>query len=333
VRLLVVADTDPTGARIAALRDLGVDVTFANPSPLAGVRAGLALRRGSAAQTIVEVAFPGPTLGAWLAARLARVPLVVRVRDTGSPEAPAGASALRRARLVVTTSRAAAAALSAAVPQLAGRVVVESLGVDTEPFRSDPPVGGDEGSRPAGADRRRAGIVVAGPLTAGSGVDVVLDAMGAIDADGRPAVTILGHGAESDALHARAEGLGVAVDWQPDDGPDRVIDAIRSASIVVVPPRSEPEATRAIQGMAAGAVVVAAASGSLREIVDDGRNGILVESRDPAALAAGIRRALIVARGDDRLRLMRTAASTTAAEHDVRTVARRTLDRYRALGG
>ena len=123
------------------------------------------------------------------------------------------------------------------------------------------------------------------------------------------------------------------MEWQTDGAPGRLLDAIRSASILVVPPGREPDAIVMIQAMAAGAVVVAAASASLREIVDDGRNGIFVEMAEPAALAAGIRRAQIVARGDDRLRLMRTAAAATAAEHDLPTVARRTLDRYRSLPG
>jgi glycosyltransferase involved in cell wall biosynthesis len=354
VNLLVVADRDRIAAsdaaptslstRIAVLRDLGVEVTTADASLMSAGRAGMALRRRDpAADAIIEAHVAPPSLPAWLAARLARAPLVLHLGDAafveGSPAGRIGGTAgftLRRASLVVTTSRSAAGALTARHPELAGRVVIEPQGVEIERFRHETAhLGADDAPvpPPVAVEHRRTGIVFVGPLTAGSGVDLLLDAVGRIEADGRPHVTIIGEGVELDALRSQAERLAVGATWQSDGGPDRIVHALRSAAIVVIPPLAGQDTTVAIQAMAAGAVVVASAAGALRETVDDGRNGILVEPGDPAALASGIRRAQIVARGDDRLRLMRTAAAATAAEHDIHAIARRALSRYRSLGG
>jgi glycosyltransferase involved in cell wall biosynthesis len=353
IHLLVIADRDHPAAsdagptslstRIAVLRDLGVEVTTAGASLISASRAGIAFRRRDPTATaIVEAHLARPSLSAWLAARFARAPLVLHVGDAGfvdgsSPGWIGGTTGftLRRASLVVTTSRSAAGALTARLPELAGRVVIEPQGVEIERFRHETAhLGADDAAAaPAVAvEHRRTGIVFVGPLTAGSGVDVLLDALGRIEADGRPHVTIIGGGVELEALRSQAARLAVGATWQSGGGPDRIVHALRSAAIVVVPPRTAGDTTVAIQAMAAGAVVVASASGALRETVDDGRNGILVEPGDPAALASGIRRAQIVARGDDRLRLMRTAAAATAAEHDVHAIARRALSRYRSLG-
>ena len=354
VNLLVVADRDRIAAsdaaptslstRIAVLRDLGVEVTTADASLMSAGRAGMALRRRDpAADAIIEAHVAPPSLPAWLAARIARAPLVLHLGDAafveGSPAGRIGGTAgftLRRASLVVTTSRSAAGALTARHPELSGRVVIEPQGVEIERFRHETAhLGADDAPvpPPVAVEHRRTGIVFVGPLTAGSGVDLLLDAVGRIEADGRPHVTIIGEGVELDALRSQAERLAVGATWQSDGGPDRIVHALRSAAIVVIPPLAGQDTTVAIQAMAAGAVVVASAAGALREIVDDGRNGILVEPGDPAALASGIRRAQIVARGDDRLRLMRTAAAATATEHDVHAIARRALSRYRSLGG
>src|SRR6476661_6296916 len=143
VHLLVVADRDRIAAsdaaptslstRIAVLRDLGVEVTTADASLMSATRAGMALRRRDpAADAIVEAHLARPSLPAWLAARLGRAPLVLHLGDAafveGLPAGRIGGTAgftLRRASLVVTTSRSAAGALTARHPELAGRVVIE----------------------------------------------------------------------------------------------------------------------------------------------------------------------------------------------------------------
>jgi glycosyltransferase involved in cell wall biosynthesis len=68
---------------------------------------------------------------------------------------------------------------------------------------------------------------------------------------------------------------------------DRVLGA---ADVVVVPSkRPDPLPNSAIEALAAGVPVVAAAHGGLPEIIRDGETGVLVAPGDPAALAAVLR--------------------------------------------
>ena len=68
---------------------------------------------------------------------------------------------------------------------------------------------------------------------------------------------------------------------------DRILGA---ADVVVVPSkRPDPLPNSAIEALAAGVPVVAAAHGGLPEIVRDGQTGVLVPPGDPAALATAMR--------------------------------------------
>ncbi|MGH2684485.1 MAG: glycosyltransferase, partial [Actinomycetota bacterium] len=60
----------------------------------------------------------------------------------------------------------------------------------------------------------------------------------------------------------------------------------RAADVCLVPSRSESFGLVALEAAACGTPVVAAAVGGLRTLVDDGRTGYLVDSRDPAEFAA-----------------------------------------------
>ena len=60
----------------------------------------------------------------------------------------------------------------------------------------------------------------------------------------------------------------------------------RAADVCLVPSRSESFGLVALEAAACGTPVVAAAVGGLRTLVDDGRTGYLVDSRDPSEFAA-----------------------------------------------
>jgi glycosyltransferase involved in cell wall biosynthesis len=60
------------------------------------------------------------------------------------------------------------------------------------------------------------------------------------------------------------------------------------ASVAVFPSTWESFGYVALEAMAAGRAIVASSAGGMAEIIDDGRTGVLVPPRDPAAIAKAI---------------------------------------------
>jgi D-inositol-3-phosphate glycosyltransferase len=93
-------------------------------------------------------------------------------------------------------------------------------------------------------------------------------------------------------LVALAAELGVAdrvtlIDPQPHE---LLSTYYRAADACLVPSRSESFGLVALEAAACGTPVVASAVGGLTTLVDHGRTGFLVDSGDPAAYAAAVRR-------------------------------------------
>jgi D-inositol-3-phosphate glycosyltransferase len=85
---------------------------------------------------------------------------------------------------------------------------------------------------------------------------------------------------------AAAEGVGDRVRFAEPQPHHLLSSYYRAADVVLVPSRSESFGLVALEAAACGTPVVAAAVGGLRTLVDHGRTGFLVESRDPAVYAA-----------------------------------------------
>ena len=124
------------------------------------------------------------------------------------------------------------------------------------------------------------------------GLDVAVGALAALDDPTAVLVAVGGPSgpdgaAELDRVKAMATDLGVAdrvrlVDPQPHH---LLSTYYRAADLTVVPSRSESFGLVALESAACGTPVVAAAVGGLRTLVDHGRTGVLVDSRDPEAYA------------------------------------------------
>lgn len=99
----------------------------------------------------------------------------------------------------------------------------------------------------------------------------------------------------------------------------------RACDIACIPSRSESFGRVAIEAFAAGTPVVATAVGGLRETIENGRTGLLVEFGDVAGLAAAITRLV----SDERARAeLTTNAALVAAE---RYSARGCRERIRSI--
>jgi glycosyltransferase involved in cell wall biosynthesis len=104
-------------------------------------------------------------------------------------------------------------------------------------------------------------------------------------------VVIVGDGELREELERRADGLPVELTGARDDVPE----LLASFDVFAFPSLFEGLCLAVIEAQAAGVPVVATPVGGIRETVVDGETGLLVPPRDPAALAAAIRRLL-----DDR---------------------------------
>lgn len=223
----------------------------------------------------------------------------------------------RRADLVLAPSPAAAATLAA--HGVAG-VEVLPLGVDTACFRPDRRR--DELRRALAADGRPV-CLYAGRLSPEKGLATLLGALPRLAAGGA-VLWVAGAGRLEPQLAAAARRYPIRLLGFV-GGAERMADLYAAADAVVVPGAHETLGLAALEALACGTPVVAAAAGGPADLVTP-EVGALVPPGDPAALA------------DAALRVMREerAARTEACRRRAEAYAwgpalARLLDRYERL--
>jgi glycosyltransferase involved in cell wall biosynthesis len=156
--------------------------------------------------------------------------------------------------------------------------VVCYLGIDAARFKPGNP-----------AERRREILSVGAPVSA-KGHELVVEALGLIPGESRPALRIIlprsGGTSRVEEL-ARARNVELVIDTGLDE--PAVVDRYQRALMTVCAARLEPFGLTPIESMGCGTPVVAINEAGYRESVVDGVTGILVEP-DMASLAAGIAR-------------------------------------------
>jgi len=171
----------------------------------------------------------------------------------------------------------------------ADRIRVISSAVDPERLR---PGRGREAFRAAMEVEEGVPVVLClGSLVRRKGIDVLLEALALLAADGRarlPRVWIVGQGPERPALEARSAELGLGASVRFLGRRAEVGDLFAACDLVCMPSRAEGLGVAALEAMAAGRAVLASRTGGLAEAVVDGRTGVLVSPDDPAALAEGL---------------------------------------------
>ena len=153
-------------------------------------------------------------------------------------------------------------------------------GVGSEPLGA--PFGGDE---PV--------VLFVGRLSYEKGVDDLIRAMALVKTSSSARLLVIGEGPMRDELEAlaREEGVDQRVEFagyvrQP-------FRQMAAADVMAIPSHFEAFSVVILEAMRSGAAVVAAdCDWSPREVIEDGRNGLLVPVASPAMLAAAILRVL-----------------------------------------
>ncbi len=147
-------------------------------------------------------------------------------------------------------------------------------------------------------------LVFLGRLVSEKGLDLLLEALANLRAPGvRPSLTVIGAGPELTRLQEMTAELGLSEDVcfvGPKRGGD-LVSLLRRHKILVAPSRyDEPFGVVALEGIAAGCVVVGSEGGGLPEAM--GPCGLTFRNGDVVALAGTLRRLLDSPNEQERLR-------------------------------
>jgi glycosyltransferase involved in cell wall biosynthesis len=231
---------------------------------------------------------------------------------------------LQTCDVIVATSRRIHAELETLNGAPLHQVIVKPNAIDTSGFRVR-----NGWSPTAGTPLR---LLSVSRLDPKKGLEFLIDAMRILTDRGvRVEADIVGapdsHSPESRdygaALRTRARRLGLtdAVRFAGRRTSREVRVFLEDAHVLVAPSVDLPNGdkdgipTAVLEAMAAGSVIVATDAGSIREIIDDGDQGLIVPQRDAMALAAAVQR--LTADPALATRLSAGAAARARSEFDV----------------
>lgn len=141
-------------------------------------------------------------------------------------------------------------------------------------------------------------VLFVGQLVAIKGVEYLLEAWNILLTDRRLSkfdkLVIVGEGDYCHKLKARAAklGLGESIGFTGALKQTEIADWLAAADLLCLPSLNEGTPNVVIEAMASGRAVVATNVGGLPEIVEQGKNGILVQPADSLDLAEGLAIAL-----------------------------------------
>jgi glycosyltransferase involved in cell wall biosynthesis len=278
-RLYIARESLIFSARVARrLAGIAPDIIEAPEFHAAGLLPALRARLGARSPAVV-VRLHAPS---FMTARLAADPADLDLRAGEALEA----SSVRAAQLVTAPSRALGVLVARRWRLPASRIRVVPNPIDETLFTS-----------PLRSTEREQSILIVGRVERAKGLDLLIDALPEIRRM-VPAAHLLVVGADGGAraeLEKRAAELNVsdAITWSGARNRDELPGVYGAASVCVVPSRFEAFAYTALEAMSCGRPVIAARVGGLAEMIEDGRNGVLVEPESPSALAGAIGRLLL----------------------------------------
>ncbi|MDF2781518.1 MAG: gumH [Geminicoccaceae bacterium] len=158
---------------------------------------------------------------------------------------------------------------------------------------------------------------------------LLLDVLDALRGEGFR-LAIIGDGPLAEEMRQRAAALALSerVEFTGSLPRAQALERLRAVDVLLMPSLWEGMPLAALEAMAMGVPVVASAVGGLKEIIEDGRSGFLVEGRDPGPYAAAIRR--LIADPAERAGLVARAREVVAERFAWTAAQEAYLDLYRA---
>jgi glycosyltransferase involved in cell wall biosynthesis len=177
-------------------------------------------------------------------------------------------------------------------------------------------------------------VGVVGRLSPVKGIEYLLRAVSLlVNEQGMQSIqaVIIGGGPLQKSLEELSGGLGIAAHVKFLGERHDVQSLLGLLDVFVMPSLHEGIPMALLEAMRAGCPIVASAVGGIPEVIRDGKEGMLVPSKDPKALAQAI--GAMYASTPNRARFSRTGQERVAAEFGSERMASRTKDFYMDLLG
>jgi glycosyltransferase involved in cell wall biosynthesis len=172
-------------------------------------------------------------------------------------------------------------------------------------------------------------VAVAARLDPMKSLDTLVEAAARVRAKVADAQFVLaGDGPEMANLRALSAARGLSGAFHFLGGRSDVYDVLQLGDVVALCSAWEGIGLSLVEGMALGRPLVGTDVAGIHEVIEEGRNGLLVPPKDPASLASALAR--LLGDGPLRTRLAAEGARVVAAKFDVRANARRLLALYEA---
>lgn len=180
-------------------------------------------------------------------------------------------------------------------------------------------------------DSRELVVIWGGRITAGCGLDHVIEAMG-MTHHTPVKLIVAGQGEARQAMplvrRAKALGIEARVEWLGDVA--LTPESVMKADALVIPDGESPTAVESgVIGMACGMPLIVAAGERMQELAQDGVNAMFYDSSDPENLAAVFR--TLAGKPERRRELGKGARAKAEAQYDLRFAVSRLNDFYTSL--